>query len=416
MYDNVPMAKERTLADYRGGVLLMNPEGFDGQKDMFYCVLVHLLNGRKVLQSKVGLHQRGPARHLVVLQRRPVVLRSLVLEPQDHLLAPRDLLHIFRDHLHLLHRAREPLERGMRLPVRDDMSPEAGLRYTPVNTSPRRFDNDGYSLRANGLPDGVCGGAAAAGSAFARYHGLKQQSESSPLCHGETGGLVTVEIDPEDSIAPIPNKMQCWLDIPEHQRGQQRLAYPGVPLEDGMALGDYDVPFDGMLDLEEPFMVYVQFPEGDPGVSKTKDVFKSESCGIVPSPPSAGVNANVLRRDGNVGPINKAKGRGFIQYNTVNEHNAEIEHFVHTISAFAVLLWISFLITGYAMGTNAIHSTVANVPEGLLLICLTLHTKRKRMLATNRDGVETIRCISCTSTFTNVLLCVLLFPHHVCKQ
>ncbi len=32
-YDNVPMASERPLAGYRvprGGVLLMNPEGFDG--------------------------------------------------------------------------------------------------------------------------------------------------------------------------------------------------------------------------------------------------------------------------------------------------------------------------------------------------------------------------------------------------
>ncbi len=38
---------------------------------------------------------------------------------------------------------------------RDDMSPEARLRYTPVSTSPHRFDNDGDSLRANGLPDGV---------------------------------------------------------------------------------------------------------------------------------------------------------------------------------------------------------------------------------------------------------------------
>jgi hypothetical protein len=37
--------------------------------------------------------------------------------------------------------------------VRDDMSPEAGLWHTPVNTSPRRFDNDG----ANGLSNGVWG-------------------------------------------------------------------------------------------------------------------------------------------------------------------------------------------------------------------------------------------------------------------
>ena len=96
-----------------------------------------------------------------------------------------------------------------------------------------------------------------------------------------------------------------------------------------------------------------------------------------------------------------------------------------------VLLRISFFIIGYA---NAIHSTVANVPQGLLLIGLTLTAKRKRMLATNLEGVETIECASCTcsekgtltqtsfmngtatSTCIHVLLCVLLFPYHVCKQ
>ena len=41
------------------------------------------------------------------------------------------------------------------------------------------------------------------------------------------GILVTVEIDPEDSIASIRNKMQYWQDIPEDRRGQQRLAYRG---------------------------------------------------------------------------------------------------------------------------------------------------------------------------------------------
>ncbi len=199
-----------------------------------------------------------------------------------------------------------------------------------------------------------------------------------------------------------------------------------------MTLDDYDVPFDGILDFKVPLMVYVQFPEGDPGVSEAKDVSKSESCGIVPSPTSAGIVANVPRRDGSVGPIDKAKGRGFIEYNSVNDQtptNADIEHIVHTIFAFVVLLGISFLIIGYAMGANAIHPTVVHV-----LIGLTLTTKRKRMLATNREGVETIGCTSCTcsemgtlaqhsfmngtatSTCINVLLSVLLFPHHVCKQ
>jgi hypothetical protein len=163
-------------------------------------------------------------------------------------------------------------------------------------------------------------------------------------------------------------------------------------------------------------------------------ITSADTCGVVPSPTSAGVVANVPRRDGSVGPINKAKGRGFMEYNTVNEQtpfNTGIEHFdfVHTISAFAVLFAISFLIIGYA-----IHSTVVNVPEGLLLIGLTLTVKRERLLATNREGVETIGCTSCAcsemgtpaqnnfmkgtsaSTSNNVLLCVLLLPHHVCKQ
>ena len=116
------------------------------------------------------------------------------------------------------------------------------------------------------------------------------------------------------------------------------------------------------------------------GVSKAKDVSESESCTFLLSLTSAGVVANVTRRDASVGLSNKAKGRGFIEYNTVHEQtpiNADIEHFVHTISAFAVLLGISFLIIGYTMGPN--------IPEGLLLIGRTLTLKRKQMLATNLD-------------------------------
>jgi hypothetical protein len=230
-------------------------------------------------------------------------------------------------------------------------------------------------------------------------------NKASPLS-SVTAKLATVEIDPEDSVASIRNKMQYRQDIPEDQRG--------VPLEDRITLGDYGVPFDSMLDFEVLIMVYVQFPESYPGVTKAKDVSESESRGIAPSSTSAGVVANVPRRDGSVGLINKAEGRGFIEYNTVN--------FVHSISAFGVLLGISFLIIGYAMGANSI------------LIGLTLTAKCKRMLATNREGVETIGCTSCTcsemstlaqnnfmngtgtSACTNALLCVLLFSYHVCKQ
>ncbi len=57
MYDNVPMANERTLVDChvpRGGVLLINPGEFDGPKDMFF-IFVHLLNGKTVLLNNVEL-------------------------------------------------------------------------------------------------------------------------------------------------------------------------------------------------------------------------------------------------------------------------------------------------------------------------------------------------------------------------
>ncbi len=81
------------------------------------------------------------------------------------------------------------------------------------------------------------------------------------------GSLATVEIDPENIIASIRNTMQHWQGTPEDQRGQQRLAYRGVPLEDGTTLGDYDVLFDGILGFKEPFVVYVHFLESDPKVN-----------------------------------------------------------------------------------------------------------------------------------------------------
>jgi hypothetical protein len=59
---------------------------------------------------------------------------------------------------------------------------------------------------------------------------------------------------------------------------------------------------------------------------------------------------------------------------------------VHTIFAFVVYLGISFFIIGYAMGAHAIHSTVANVPEGLLLIGRMLTIEHKRLLTTNSDA------------------------------
>jgi hypothetical protein len=158
-------------------------------------------------------------------------------------------------------------------------------------------------------------------------------------------------------------------------------------------------------------------------ISKSNEVSdSSESWGMAALPTSAGVVANVpRRRDGSVGPIKNIKGRGFMK--------TEIEHFVYIIYVFVVLIRVFFFIIGYAMRATAIHSTIANVPEGLSRVGLTLTAKRKRMLATNLKGEGTIGCTSftyskmaaitngtATSSYTNVLLCVLLFPHHVCKQ
>ncbi len=112
---------------------------------------------------------------------------------------------------------------------------------------------------------------------------------------------------------------------------------------------------------------------------------------MVPSPTtSASVVANVpCRRDRSVGPIHNVKGCAGVM-------TAEIEHFVHTISVFVVLLRMSvFIMIGCVLGANAIHSTIANgngngngngnVPEDLLLIGLMLTAKR----------LETIGCTSC---------------------
>ncbi len=209
------------------------------------------------------------------------------------------------------------------------------------------------------------------------------------------GKKIALSVDPTEPVSAIKDKLQFWEGVLSKK---QWLVYR-VLLEDE-TLSDYDVPFDGVLDFEEPFMVYVHFSENAPGVSKVKDLSESESCGIVPA--SAGVVANVPRRDGSVGLINKAKDRGFTEYNTVNERtptNADIEHFLYNISIFAVLLGVSFLIIGYVMGANAIHLTVASAPEGLLLIGLMLTAKRKRMLATNHEDLEIIGCTSSTSTY-----------------
>jgi hypothetical protein len=217
------------------------------------------------------------------------------------------------------------------------------------------------------------------------------------------------------------------------QRAEEKAKKGGKDTTTSVAASPVCALDHALLDDIETWSLAETGEAGDPlmgdvctgtGVSNAKDVSESESWGIVPSMTSAGVVANVPRREGIVGPINKAKGRGFIEYNTVNEQtpiNADIERFVHTISVFAVLLGISFFIIGYA-----IHSTVANVLEGLLLIGRMLTFKRKRMLTTNLDANSCDKMgsltpytlmngtASSTPSFCFVLLCS--SPHHLCNN
>ncbi len=249
------------------------------------------------------------------------------------------------------------------------------------------------------------------------------------------GGLLAftliLSLSPLSRLETWPNRDENFCDatnedVAEEVEGAEKmtevLGKSKVPSASTLSARDYGP--------SETILMGGGFTGTGVSISKANEVSESsESQDIVPSPASTGVVANVLhRRDGSggPGPINNVNGRGFM--------NPEIEHFWHIISALVVLLRMSFFIIDYAMGMNAIHSTVVNVPEGLILIGLTLTTKHKRMLATILEGVETIKCTSCTcfemgeliqdsfmngtatSTCTNVWLCVLLFPHNVCKQ
>merc|ERR1711884_275350 len=81
----------------------------------------------------------------------------------------------------------------------------------------------------------------------------------------------------------------------------------------------------------------------------------------------------------------------------------ETAHFIHLITAVAVVLGITFFIIAFALGYNWLDAVifligiiVANVPEGLLAtvtVCLTLTAKRmasKNCLVKNREAVETL--------------------------
>eukprot|EP00049_Salpingoeca_infusionum_P016487 m.337439 g.337439 ORF g.337439 m.337439 type:complete len:1105 (+) comp16082_c0_seq7:416-3730(+) len=106
----------------------------------------------------------------------------------------------------------------------------------------------------------------------------------------------------------------------------------------------------------------------------------------------------------------------------------EIEHFIHIITAVAVVLGVSFFIIALAIGYYWLDAVifligiiVANVPEGLLAtvtVCLTLTAKKmavKNCLIKNLEGVETLGststiCSDKTGTLTQNSMTVA----HIC--
>jgi sodium/potassium-transporting ATPase subunit alpha len=104
--------------------------------------------------------------------------------------------------------------------------------------------------------------------------------------------------------------------------------------------------------------------------------------------------------------------------------NKEITHFVFIVSGVAIFLGISFLIIGFALGTDPITNLVfmigiivANVPEGLLAtvtVSLSLTASRmatKSVLVKNLEAVETLGSTTCicsdkTGTLTQNVMTV----------